>query len=74
MYHYYYSNPMSFANTGIVIKVIANSDVERLLTKWKRITRKEAEQHNHCSAKKITEAYLNRDGIVVYRYPDGNEL
>ena len=58
MYHYYYSNPMGFANTGIVIKVIANSDVERLLKKWKRITRKEAEQHNHCSAKKLQKHIL----------------
>ena len=68
MYHYYHYNPMGFANTGTVVKIIAGSDAETRLEKYPRITRRMAEQLEHTGADKIPEVYMNRDGEPIWNY------
>ena len=71
MYHYYHHNPMGFANTGTVIKMIAESDAETRLIKYPhfvRISRRLAEQLAHAGTNKIPEVYMNRDGEPIWRY------
>lgn len=66
MYYYYYYNPMGFANTGAVIKVIAGSAAETRLEKYLRISRRMAEQLEHTGADKIAEVYMNNDGELIF--------
>ena len=70
MYHYYHYNSMGFANTGAVIKVIAESAAETKLKypHFVRISRRLAEQLAHTGADKIPEVYMNRDGKPIWHY------
>ena len=70
MYHYYHYNPMGFANTGAVVKVIAESDAETKLKypRFVRISRRLAEQLEHTGAAKISEVYMNKDSEPIWNY------